>query len=228
VTHQNAILSCTNLTSMVATVFAGPSADAAKLSWRIVSATRSHPAQCCFADIVRLCRRRALSMPFFGSKRAAAPAFQSIGKINWQSDRIEQVIVCVTEVVIKSRQLTILGASLAILLTASANPANAAITKSLYQRLGGKAAITAVVNEFLMRVAADSRVNKFFAHADIPLLKTELADEICRGSGGACKYSGKSMKDAHRGMGVSGADFNALVEDLVEAPASFASRLVGR
>jgi hemoglobin len=111
----------------------------------------------------------------------------------------------------------ILGAALSILVTASAHTTAAAHAKSLYQRLGGKAAITAVVNEFVMRVAADSRINKFFAHADIPHLKTELVDQICQGSGGPCRYSGKSMKDAHKGMGVSGADFNALVEDLVAA-----------
>jgi len=36
-------------------------------------------------------------------------------------------------------------------------------------------------------------------------------------SGGPCNYTGKDMKSAHMGMGISGADFNALVEDLVGA-----------
>ena len=35
--------------------------------------------------------------------------------------------------------------------------------KSLYERLGGKSAIAAVVDEFVARVAADSRINNFFA-----------------------------------------------------------------
>ncbi len=47
--------------------------------------------------------------------------------------------------------------------------------------------------------------------------KGNLVDQICEASGGPCKYKGKSMKEAHKGMGVSGADFNALVEDLVKA-----------
>ena len=89
--------------------------------------------------------------------------------------------------------------------------------KSLYDRLGGKTAITAVVDEFVARVAADKRINAFFAHADIAHLKMELVNQICEASGGPCKYTGKSMKEAHRGMGVSEADFNALVEDLVGA-----------
>ena len=93
---------------------------------------------------------------------------------------------------------------------------------SLYDRLGGKAAITAVVDEFVARVAADKRINAFFAEtaADkmrLASFKGKLVDQICEASGGPCKYVGKDMKSAHMGMGVSGADFNALVEDLVGA-----------
>ena len=89
--------------------------------------------------------------------------------------------------------------------------------KSLYDRLGGKAAITAVVDEFVARVAADARINKFFASTAIPNLKMHLVNQICEASGGPCKYTGRTMKEAHRSMGVSTADFNALVEDLVGA-----------
>src|SRR5262245_12192726 len=39
---------------------------------------------------------------------------------------------------------------------------------SLYERLGGKPAITAVVDDFVGNVAADNRINKRFASADIP------------------------------------------------------------
>ena len=89
--------------------------------------------------------------------------------------------------------------------------------KSLYDRLGGKEAITAVVDEFVARVAADIRINGFFAKTDIPHLKGCLVDQICEASGGPCKCTCRSMKDTHAGMGVSTADFNALVEDLVGA-----------
>jgi hemoglobin len=94
--------------------------------------------------------------------------------------------------------------------------------KSLYDRLGGKKAISAVVDEFVGRVAADNRINAFFsATASDPkrlaTFKTKLVDQICQASGGPCTYKGKDMKTAHMGMGVSGADFNALVEDLVGA-----------
>ena len=89
--------------------------------------------------------------------------------------------------------------------------------KSLYQRLGGKPAITAVVNDFVGNVAADKRINGFFAKTDIPRLKRLLVEQICAGSGGPCKYTGRDMKTAHRGMGVKGRDFEALVEDLVKS-----------
>lgn len=85
---------------------------------------------------------------------------------------------------------------------------------SLYKRLGGKPAITAVVHDFVGNVAADKRINGFFAKANIPRLKRQLVDQICAGTGGPCTYRGRSMKDAHRGMGVQNRDFNALVEDL--------------
>ena len=94
--------------------------------------------------------------------------------------------------------------------------------KSLYDRLGGKKAITAVVDEFVGRVAGDSRINGFFKDTAsdpkrLAAFKGKLVDQICQASGGPCKYTGKSMKDAHQGMGISSADFGALVEDLVGA-----------
>ncbi len=87
----------------------------------------------------------------------------------------------------------------------------------LYERLGGKGAITAVVDEFVGNVAADKRINARFANTDIPRLKKNLVDQICAGSGGPCTYTGRSMLDAHRGMNVQDTEFGALVEDLVKA-----------
>jgi len=94
--------------------------------------------------------------------------------------------------------------------------------KSLYDRLGGKKAITAVVDEFVGRVAADNRINGFFKQTAsdpkrLAKFKMNLVDQICQASGGPCKYKGKDMKTAHQGMGIGEADFNALVEDLVGA-----------
>jgi hemoglobin len=98
--------------------------------------------------------------------------------------------------------------------------------KSLYDRLGKKKAIAAVVDEFVMRVGADNRINKFFAAdvadpARMKRFKANLVDQICEASGGPCKYKGKDMKTAHMGMGIAAGDFNALVEDLSGALDTF-------
>src|ERR1700680_2622643 len=66
--------------------------------------------------------------------------------------------------------------------------------KSLYDRLGGQGAITAVVDDFVGNVAADNRINKFFAKTDIPRLKRLLVEQICAGTGGAGPYNGRDMK----------------------------------
>ena len=89
--------------------------------------------------------------------------------------------------------------------------------RTLYDRLGGKTAITSVVDTFVARVAADARINKKFARSDIPRVKAMLVDQICGATGGPCTYTGRDMKEAHRNMGVTEGEFNALVEDLVAA-----------
>ncbi len=90
-------------------------------------------------------------------------------------------------------------------------------TKALYDRLGGRDAIVAVVDDFVSNVAADARINAFFANTDIPKLKQMLVDQICEASGGPCKYAGKTMKEVHTGMKVKNEHFDALVEDLVKS-----------
>jgi len=99
----------------------------------------------------------------------------------------------------------------------SSTPMAPAKSASLYDRLGGKSAITAVVDDFIGNVAADSRINQRFAGANIPRLKTMLVDQICAASGGPCTYAGKDMVSAHKGMNISDAEFGALVGDLVKS-----------
>lgn len=88
---------------------------------------------------------------------------------------------------------------------------------SLYDRLGGKPAIEAVIDEFVGIVGADDRVNHFFAKTDLTHFKAMMVDQVCEASGGPCKYMGGDMPSVHRGMGVTDADFTAVVEDLVKA-----------
>lgn len=87
---------------------------------------------------------------------------------------------------------------------------------SLYERLGGQPAIVAVVDDFVGNVAADQRINRFFANTNVPRLKRLLVEQICAGSGGPCTYTGRTMQESHKGMGVRDEHFGALVEDLVK------------
>jgi len=85
---------------------------------------------------------------------------------------------------------------------------------SLFERLGGIDSITAVVEDFRDRVAGDDRINQKFARTDLGRLTKMLIDQVCEAAGGPCKYSGRSMKEAHAGMGVTSGEFDALVGDL--------------
>jgi hemoglobin len=103
-----------------------------------------------------------------------------------------------------------------IALAALSGPASAQMPfqKSLYERLGGQAAIVAVVDDFVGNVAKDRRINRYFAKANVPRLKAKLVEQICAGTGGPCYYTGRDMKSVHAGMGIRSGDFNALVGDL--------------
>ena len=58
---------------------------------------------------------------------------------------------------------------------------------------------------------------KFIVHkSDANRLVKNLTDFVCNATGGPCKYTGKSMKAAHKKMAVTTGEFNALVEDLVK------------
>ncbi len=110
-------------------------------------------------------------------------------------------------------KVSVIGLLLVVALSAAA----VAQTKSLFERLGGKKAIVAVVDEFAARCLADDRINKKFAKSDPGRLKSMLVDQICAASGGPCKYNGRDMKATHTDMGVTDGEFAALVEDLVAA-----------
>jgi hemoglobin len=87
--------------------------------------------------------------------------------------------------------------------------------RKLYERLGGIEAITAVVEDFRDRAAADDRINLKFARTDIARLTKMLIDQVCEATGGPCRYGGRGMKEAHAGMNVTKGEFDALVDDLV-------------
>jgi hemoglobin len=91
---------------------------------------------------------------------------------------------------------------------------------TLYTRLGKTEGISAVVDQFLANVVADNTINGKFAATvsssdRVQALRNNLIDQICQGTGGPCTYKGKTMLQAHTGMNITDAEFNALVADLV-------------
>jgi hemoglobin len=97
-------------------------------------------------------------------------------------------------------------------------------TPSLYERLGKREALDAIVEELLGNVLADNRISKLFDKAKkdkdrAKQLHTRLVSELCvvAGGGDECAYDGKSMKEAHKGMNIGAAQWDAFVEDLTIA-----------
>src|SRR5262245_18809661 len=86
---------------------------------------------------------------------------------------------------------------------------------SLYDRLGGIDAITAVVRAVANRQLKDDRINQKFARTEPDRLVKEFVDQICEATGGPCTYTGRSMVEAHHNMGVTNGEFEAFVQDVV-------------
>jgi hemoglobin len=90
-------------------------------------------------------------------------------------------------------------------------------TRSLYDRLGGYDAITAVANDLLARLRADAQLERYWLHRGDDGLAREkqlLIDFLCSAAGGPMYYTGRDMKVSHRGMRIGEADWQALIGDL--------------
>jgi len=86
--------------------------------------------------------------------------------------------------------------------------------KTLYQRLGGYDAIAAVASDLLARLQADARLGRFWQNRGEDGVQRErqlLIDFLCASAGGPMYYTGREMKLSHKGMGISEADWSALM-----------------
>ena len=102
-------------------------------------------------------------------------------------------------------------------LTSRAQQASAP-EKSLYQRLGGYDAIAAVSDDFLARLDADKTLSHFLdglSKDSLKELRQHFVDFICEAAGGPCRYTGRDMKTAHAGLGISENDWKVGVEALI-------------
>jgi truncated hemoglobin YjbI len=89
----------------------------------------------------------------------------------------------------------------------------------LYDRLGKNAGITAVINDFVGRVLANPKINGYFLNSSVDggRLTSCLVKQVAAASGGPEVYDCKSMKESHKGLGISKSDFDDLAGDLVAA-----------
>jgi hemoglobin len=89
--------------------------------------------------------------------------------------------------------------------------------KTLYERLGGYDAISAVCNDLLPRLQADPQLARFWQHRGEDGLKREkqlLIDFLCSCAGGPLYYTGRDMKTTHKGMKISETDWSAFLRHL--------------
>ncbi len=85
---------------------------------------------------------------------------------------------------------------------------------SLFQQLGGKEAIAAVVDEFYQRVVADDRLAMMFAGLDMERQRKHLAAFLAMAFGGPNEYRGRGIRAAHQGLGITGEQFGAVAGHL--------------
>jgi len=102
-------------------------------------------------------------------------------------------------------------------------PPPPAEAKTLWDRLGGEANVAKVVDDFVNTAGKDPKVNfwrdplKQPSKEEVAALKQHLVEFVSSATGGPLKYEGKSMKEVHKGMKITNAEFDAAAKDLQEA-----------
>jgi hemoglobin len=96
---------------------------------------------------------------------------------------------------------------------------NGQAAKPLYERLGGAYPISVVVDDFIERLLVNETLNRNpaidRARSSVPKqgLKFHVTTLVCQATGGPCKYSGRSMKDAHAHLNITEQEWTAMVAD---------------
>jgi hemoglobin len=97
--------------------------------------------------------------------------------------------------------------------------------KTLYERLGGYEAISAVASDLLSRLQVDSRLGRFWEHRGedgVAREKQLLIDFLCSNAGGPLYYTGRDMKTSHKGMRIDAGDWAAFMGHLEATLDAFA------
>lgn len=89
------------------------------------------------------------------------------------------------------------------------------MSESLFDRIGGEAAVDAAVDIFYRKVLADERISEFFDSTDMERQHKKQKAFLTMAFGGPNSYDGKSMREAHKRMKLNDDHFNAVAENLV-------------
>ncbi|RBW68365.1 group I truncated hemoglobin [Bacillus taeanensis] len=92
---------------------------------------------------------------------------------------------------------------------------------TLYEKLGGKEAISKVVDHFYDKVLADETVNHFFENTDMEKQRRHQTQFISWAVGGLNQYSGRSMEKAHEGLNLQEEHFTAIANHLASSLQAF-------
>ncbi len=95
----------------------------------------------------------------------------------------------------------------------------ATMEKSLYERLGGYEAISAVVNDFAEKLFTDPQVGPFFKGMGTDTRRSFIQKNInlvCNVTGGPCKTISRPAKTVHGGLGITEAEFNIVANHLID------------
>ena len=88
---------------------------------------------------------------------------------------------------------------------------------TIYERIGGKAAVTAVVDDFYQRVLGDPQLAPFFEHTDTEQLRQHQVSFVSVALGASELYDGKGMKEAHAGRGIGNDHFDSVATHLSDS-----------
>lgn len=88
---------------------------------------------------------------------------------------------------------------------------------SLYEDLGGRPGIDRIAGRFVAGVGANPDIRPFFMNTDLERFHKLFGEHLCEVAGGPCEYSGDDMVQTHIGMNIDEAQFNYVVEILINA-----------
>ena len=115
------------------------------------------------------------------------------------------------------QRITILSVVFSLLLMTTISIPSRAQEKSLYERIGGYNALAAVVDDFVGRLVSDKQFERFFvghSNDSKKRIRQHILDQFCAATGGPCIYTGRDMKTAHEGLGITSAEWDAAAKHL--------------